>query len=237
MRGTIHGILLTALAVAVGPVGAAITPSIYDAGDGWSPHGQVWFGKVRNLASTNGDWEVGVGTDASKPKATTDAKWPSSGAISDFRLSYTASESLITLSFNGSTASMSRPDGAYNALTLQLVARHTGNKTARLDLGDLVFNGSAITPGDAARYFTADSSASSASYITLASDAFDGTADWSLSGKVQACWKGPAPSRDHTRLDFVGSNIQAIGEPIPAPGAIASLALTALLGVRPRRPT
>lgn len=225
-------VLAAALAA---PALAGIQTSIYDTGSGFSPYSQEWSAKARNIASTNGDWEVGAGAGGQTLSATAHTQWPASGAISDFTLSYAAKTNLITFSFNGTQTSFF-PTTDFNALTLQLVARNPSSDIA-MSIPDLWFNGQPVPrPEMNQPYLYASSDSDTIRYLTLTDDAFASGADWTMLGKLQAKWSGSAPARDHARLDVMGSSIAAIGEPIPAPGAAAALALTALAGLRRRRP-
>lgn len=234
MQNRTHAAALCALAGFTLAAGASITtPHAYEQDAGWSPYANDWFGKIRHVKSDRADWELGVGTNESSPAGTTQATWAGSGMLNTFTLDYTAATNTVNLEFNGNSASFAATTD-FNALAIQSVARN-GRNSIDLTFSDFAFNGNALLPSLASS-LDASSSGTNSRYLILTGAGLTSDNDWTLTGKVQADYTGNAPSRDHTKVVFGGLAVAAVGEPIPAPGAIAALTLTGLLGLRRKRP-
>jgi hypothetical protein len=214
-----------------GSAGLAAGAIVTEGGSGFADTNGVWGGKVRNMTHTNGDWEMSLGESPGHFSLHRHSTWAASGVANTFSLSYSNVTGQIDLVWNGDLLSWTDTDKA-ESVVIQLLARGKSGGEASFVLGDLVLNGESIDLGLANPFAEAGSSSSngSASWLHIDGDAFDDRF-WTLSGTLTAEWTGGTPSRDLSRIEFIGSSDNLV---VPAPAGVALAGLSAWL-VAPRR--
>lgn len=213
-------------------VGSSAADVIVEGGAGWADVDTVWGGKVRNMTHTNGDWEMALGQTPGGFATHAHTTWAASGAANSFALSYSNLTGDVSLEWNGNLLTWNDPDPA-KSVAIQLLARGKSGGDAAFTVGDLGFNGDAIDLGAFGGFASAGTTVGhgSASYLLLGGDEFETLDAWTLTGTLTAEWSGATPSRDLSRIEFIGSNERLT---IPAPAGVAVIAATAL-AVSPRR--
>ncbi len=223
-------VLLCAMGSAL-VAGSASAAIVTEGGSGWADTTGVWGGKVRNMTHTNGDWEMALGDSPGAFAVNRHSTWAQSGVANTFALTYSNVTGQIDLVWNGDLLSWTDTDRA-ESLVIQLLARGRSGGDATFALSDLTLNGQAIDLGLANPFAEAGTGSSNgtASWIHIDGDAFDDR-QWTLSGSLTATWTGATPSRDLSRIEFIGSSQNLV---VPAPAGVALAGVAAWL-VAPRR--
>lgn len=239
-----HRTRLAALAVVFGMTGAASAGSfgVLDSGAGdWKESLNYsgrsddvgWFARAQNLASTEDQWEIGVGIDPAGSEIDTDDLTWSNAKFYDFELSYANGLASFAI-FDGEqllgSAEYDVGSTGFDVLMLQLRAEPGVVNVAELDELRFVTD-DGTTNIDAEFGVGADDEAPTERWA-----AFGGVGDladtgpWSLFGRLLFRWDGPAPIDDTVMIQW-----EALVVPLPAPVMIGAVGLLGVGVLRRRR--